>query len=155
LKTKKIKNNVTEKTAKPEKKERKKSGNVRAVSLYSPRVQQGRTVGMEEICLFISGRTSLNEGEIGNVLKELHEVFCFFMKAGQAVYLEDVGTFRLEVVMDGTFKIRYLPDTLIKSKINTPGWFIGDMKNKKMLGKTVDDLIARWNEEHPDDPVVK
>jgi len=39
------------------------------------------------------------------------------------------------------------------NRLNAPGDFRGEIGNRDMIGKTADELVARWNEEHPDDPV--
>jgi hypothetical protein len=31
--------------------------------------------------------------------------------------------------------------------------FRGDIRNKEMIGKSSREFIARWNKEHPEDPV--
>ncbi|MBL7065833.1 MAG: hypothetical protein ISS49_16780 [Anaerolineae bacterium] len=45
-------------------------------------------------------------------------------------------------------------DTALKNRLNAPGAFRGEIENRDMIGKTADDLVARWNAEHPDVPVV-
>jgi len=55
--------------------------------------------------------------------------------------------------LDGVFNVAHWLDTALKNRLNTPGEFRGEIENRDMIGKTVDDLVVRWNEEHPDDPV--
>jgi len=42
----------------------------------------------------------------------------------------------------------------LKQALNS-GNFYGTLKNKHNRGKSADELVALWNELHPDDPVVE
>ena len=42
----------------------------------------------------------------------------------------------------------------IKNRLNAPGAFRGEIKNRENIGKTGDDLVTMWNGSHPDDPVA-
>lgn len=126
---------------------------IKAVSLYSPKVIQPGTADMKDLVTIIAGRSNLNEGTIFNVLKELGAVIPYFFQQGRAVKIESLGTFTLRIALDGSFSISHLPDKNLKATINTDNWFKGKIKNKDMIGKTTDDLVARWNSEHPDDPI--
>jgi len=55
--------------------------------------------------------------------------------------------------LDGVFNVAHWLDTALKNRLNTPGEFRGEIETRDMIGKTADDLVVRWNEEHPDDPV--
>ena len=77
----------------------------------------------------------------------------FFNLGGLAVKLEELGTYTPKVGLDGVFNVAHWMDTALKNRLNTPGEFRGEIENRDMIGKTVDDLVVRWNEEHPDDPV--
>jgi hypothetical protein len=58
------------------------------------------------------------------------------------------------VGLDGTFDVSHRTDAALKNRLNTPQAFQGDIVNRDMIGQTAHDLVARWNQEHPDDPVV-
>jgi predicted histone-like DNA-binding protein len=126
---------------------------IRAISTYSPRINQPKTADMRDLVTLIAARSSLNEGDIFHVLKELGGVIPYFLQQGRAVKVDSLGTFTLRIAMDGSFSISHLPDTNLKNAINTPRWFNGTIKNKDMIGKTPDDLVERWNTEHPDEPI--
>jgi len=53
----------------------------------------------------------------------------------------------------GSFTIRYQTGVGLRNKMNAEGWFKGTIKNKKMIGKSADDLIDQWNQDNPDKPV--
>jgi hypothetical protein len=57
------------------------------------------------------------------------------------------------VSLDGTFGVGHRADDAIKKRLNAPGAFQGEIVNRENIGKASDDLVAQWNEAHPDDPV--
>jgi hypothetical protein len=126
---------------------------IKAVSSYSPKIIQPKTADTGVLVTLIAARSSLNEGTVLNVLKELGDVIPYFFSQGRAVKVDSLGTFTPRINLDGSFTISHLPDKKLKNALNTPNWFDGEIKNKDMIGKTTDDLVARWNEEHPDDPI--
>jgi hypothetical protein len=135
------------------KKKPEKSDRIKAVAVYSPKIKQGRTASMREVVSFISGRTGLNKGPILLTLSELQDTILFFAQSGRAVKLEGFGTCTPRIGLDGQISLSILPDKEFKNRLNAPQWFGGEIKNKDMIGKTTEDLVDRWNEEHPDDPV--
>jgi len=77
----------------------------------------------------------------------------FFNLGGRAVKLEGLGTYSPKVGLDGVFDVAHRLDKALKNRLNAPGDFRGEIGNRDMIGKTADELVARWNEEHSDDPV--
>ncbi len=126
---------------------------MKAVKEYMPTIKQLRTLSMDQLVSYIAGRTNMNEGAVNHMLMELRDSIIFFGLMGQAIKLEGIGTFTPTVQLDGTFNMTYRPDNYIKQRLNDTGKFSGDIRNKEMLGKTMEELTARWNEEHQDDPV--
>ena len=126
---------------------------IKAIYAYTPRIKRGLNVDMQRLVHLISRRSGLNQGTILNVLMELRDAFVYHAMVGESVKLDGLGTFTPAVGLDGEFKIKYRMDKWLKNLINAPGEFKGDLENKEMIGKTVDELIERWNEEHPDDQV--
>jgi hypothetical protein len=64
-----------------------------------------------------------------------------------------LGTYTPKVGLGGVFDVAHRLDKTLKNRLNTPGAFKGEIENRDMIGKTADELVARWNEEHPDGPV--
>ncbi len=126
---------------------------IKAISAYRPRIKRGKTVQTEQLVAYVAERTGLNEGEFSLALKEMRDGIVFYNLDGRAVKLEGLGTYAPKVSMDGTFGVAHTPDKALKNRLNTPGAFNGDIENRDMIGKTSDDCVTRWNEEHPDDPV--
>jgi hypothetical protein len=108
-----------------------------------------------DVVTFIAGRSSLNEGTILNVMAELREAITFYALSGRSVRLRGLGVFAPTIKLEGKLGINHMPDPLLISEINVSGKFKGDIVNRDMIGKTTDDLVDRWNQEHPDDKVKK
>jgi hypothetical protein len=108
---------------------------------------------MDSVVKYISGRTGFNSGEIHGVLYELHDTLLHYLYAGNSVKLAGLGTFATKIDINGTIKLVHWPDKKLIRRLNKEGEFIGKIVNKDMIGKDSAALIARWNEEHPDDPI--
>jgi len=128
---------------------------VQAVRAYTPRVVQGQLVEMSILARAIAARTSFNTGAILNMLYEFKEVLTEYALSGFPVRLEGLGIFSPTVNKDGEFDLNYRTDVYLKSELNKRGAFRGVMKNHDMIGKSMDDMIERWNQEHPDDKIKR
>lgn len=124
---------------------------IQAIGAYGPRIKLDKTVGFEELATLIAGRTSVNEGPILMILKELRDAVVFFNLSGRSVKMEGLGTYTPSIDLPGTFDVGYRIDPRLKDELNKPNAFRGNIINNDMKGKTSDDLKTRWNEEHPDD----
>ncbi len=129
------------------------SKEIKAIFNYSPRVKLGQIVEMEEIAAFISGRTSFNEGAVDNMALEFRDALKCFLMTGRPVRLKGVGIFAPRIDKNGELGINYKIDGRLKSDINVPRRFKGEVVNRDMLGKTAAEMKERWNREHPDDPL--
>ena len=60
------------------------------------------------------------------------------------------------IKLDGKIKTSFRLEKGLASELNKAAeGFEGEVINNDMIGKSVDDLVTRWNEEHPEDPVVE
>jgi hypothetical protein len=50
--------------------------------------------------------------------------------------------------------ISYRPDPALSNGLNIPGVFSGTILNRENIGKTSEELVAKWNENFPEDQVV-
>jgi hypothetical protein len=126
---------------------------IKAISAYRPRIVLGKRAGTDQVVGFIARSTGLNESGVRQVLLELRDAIVFFNLRGQPVKLEGLGTYSPTVSLDGTFGVGHRADDAIKKRLNAPGAFQGEIVNRENIGKASDDLVAQWNEAHPDDPV--
>jgi hypothetical protein len=130
------------------------ANSLNAIQAYSPRILKNKLVELNQLVNYIADRTGLNRGTIRNVLAELHDGISFYSTMGYPVKLEGLGILSPGIDRDGKLRINFRPDKELTTSINnTYDSFHGNIKNKDMIGKTVEDYIRRWNREHPDDPV--
>lgn len=126
---------------------------IRAIQAYRPRLVLGKTVHKRELVKLLAARTGFNSSELSGILEELRDVILFFSQAGRGVHLDGLGTYLPHIKLDGTLKVSHRLDPYIKNYLNVPGEFTGDILNRQNIGMTPAELIAIWNEEHPDDPI--
>jgi len=126
---------------------------ITAINTYCPRINLRPTIQLPALVRYISSRTGLSEGEVRVVLEELSDSIKFFNLQGQGVKLVKLGTYLPKVTLSGQFGVSHRVDSVIKNALNAPGAFSGEILNRKNIGKSVDELLAQWNAEHPDDPV--
>ncbi len=124
-----------------------------ALAAYRPRILQGMTVQRELLVQFIAMATGLSEGEIFHVLLELRDTVAYFNALGQAVKLPGLGTFTPTILLDGSLKVSIRPDKFLSQELNIPKNFNGRIANREHIGKSLAELVALWNAEHPEDPI--
>jgi hypothetical protein len=126
---------------------------IKAIRSYTPRLKLGNMVDIKELVSIIQGRTSFNEGAILNMLTELRDAIIFFALAGRPVRLRELGIFAPRIDKNGRLGINFKIDKWLKSEMNVEGKYNGVIVNKDMIGKSIEEMIQRWNQEHPDDEI--
>ena len=127
---------------------------IKAVNAYRPRIEQGNTVQKPELIRAVSRATGIVEGSLDQNIKELRDQLIEYCRAGRAVKVEGLGTWTPTIALDGTLDIQYRPDAAFGYGLNIPGVFSGTIINRENIGKTSDELIAKWNADHADDLVT-
>jgi HU domain fused to wHTH, Ig, or Glycine-rich motif len=127
---------------------------IKAVNAYRPRIEQGNTVQKPELVRALSRSTGLVEGSIDQAIKELRDHVIEFCRSGRAVKVDGLGTFTPTIDLDGYFAISFRADPAMSYGLNIPGIFSGTIVNREFIGKTSDELIAKWNAEHSEDQVT-
>lgn len=127
---------------------------VKAVAAYAPRIKLERIAEQHQLAKFISDRSTMHEGTVLNMVAELRTAIMHFAYNGQPLRLPGVGLFTPSISLEGQLNIKFKPDAQFKRDLNREGLFEGEIINKDMIGKTTEELVQRWNEEHPDDQVV-
>jgi hypothetical protein len=125
---------------------------IKAIQAYRPRIKQSGTVQLDALVAHISARSVYNKGDIVHILAELHEAIVWFNSFGQGVKLEGIGTYLPNIRLDGTLDVQHRLDWGLRRELNNRK-FDGKIINRNNIGKTADELVALWNEEHPEDPV--
>jgi hypothetical protein len=128
---------------------------IKVISLYRPRIKQGNTVQKPELIRRVTHATGLVEGALDYSLKELRDHIIEITRSGRAVKIDGLGTWSPNIGMDGSFDIQYRADTALVIGLNAPGTFTGTIRNRENIGKTGDELVTKWNSNHPDDQVTE
>lgn len=126
---------------------------IKVISILRPRIELGNTVQKAELLRAVCYATGIVEGVFDLIIRELRDQLMFYLCSGRAVKVDGLGTLTPLVSLDGSFAIQFRPDTAIIKTMNLRGYFTGKIQNREHLGKTPDELIAFWNEHHPEDPV--
>jgi hypothetical protein len=126
---------------------------IQVISMYRPRVEQGNTVQKPELVRMMSHGTGIVQSVLDFVICELRDRLIQFLRAGRAVKIEGLGTWSLNIGLDGTFDIQYRADAALVKALNVPGSFTGTIHNRENIGKNGDEIVQKWNQEHPEDPV--
>jgi hypothetical protein len=127
---------------------------IKAINAYMPNIKLGKRAELGDLVSFIARSTNLNEGSIRQVLTELRDAVVFFNLRGQPVQLEGLGTYTPTIDLDGVINVGHRADTYIKDHLNVSGEFKGEIERRENIGKSGDDLAAKWNADHPEDPVA-
>ncbi len=112
----------------------------------------GHTVQTDELAEYISDRSGYSKGDVIHMLTLFHNTVARFNRIGQGVKLEGLGTYLPNIRLDGTFNVQHRLDWGLRRDLNSRD-FRGTILNRRNIGKTPDELVALWNEKHPEDPV--
>lgn len=126
---------------------------ITAIRTYRPEIDCQPTLPMDKLVDQIADRTGLNKGEILYVTCELHDAIVQAHLAGRAVRVEGLGTFTPTIRADGRVDSIFRSEPALRRDLNDRNLY-AKIRNKASIGKSSADLVARWNREHPDDPVV-
>ncbi len=124
-----------------------------ALSAYRPRVVAKQTVGLDELAERLA-RGSLFGASIARmVLEDLCEATHTALRRGEAVTLPGLGRISFDVKLDGRMRPVVRVDGSLRRVVRRADDYAGTITNRESIGRSRDELIARWNAEHPEDPV--
>lgn len=126
---------------------------IQAINAYRPRIDLGKTVQKPALLRAVSRATSLVEGTVDMAIKETRDQIIEICRSGRAVKVEGLGRFEPIMDLDGQMSISFRPDPTFAYSLNEKA-FEGTVINREHIGKTSEELVVKWNEEHSDDPVV-
>ena len=126
---------------------------IKAISALRPRLERAGSIDEDVLAQYIAGRSNLSAADVTHALLELGAAIEDFVLLGRSVRLKGVGLITPSMNTRGELSIRILPDPRLLRRINDRSRFVGRVANAHNLGKTGDELVAQWNELHPNDPV--
>ena len=125
---------------------------ITAIRKYRPEIKRMRTMQTETLMEHLVQRTALSQGAVLQVVYELRDELLMAHRKGQAVKIEGLGTFTPTIRANGQLDVLFRPDPRLLRDLNNKTLY-ANILNKDSIGKSADELVARWNMEHPDDPV--
>ena len=125
---------------------------ITALRKLRPELKRVRAMRTPELVSLIARETGLNEGEILFVTYELRDSITFSAQRGQAVKVEGLGLFAPKMRSDGSLTVTFRPDRAFLGHLNRDK-VITPIINRANIGKSADELLALWNQLHPEDPV--
>lgn len=126
---------------------------ITAIRAYRPEIKREPTRQMRQVVEDMARGTGLSAGGIHHVLYALRDALLMAHRVGQAVKLDGLGTFTPTIRMDGSLDILFRPEVDLLNELNDPARFHAKILNKSNIGRSADELVAQWNQAHPDDPV--
>ncbi|HQY94686.1 hypothetical protein [Caldilinea sp.] len=127
---------------------------MKAIGAYCPRVRLERLVDSQDIAEHLAMRTGLLEAQVNHVLIELRETVRYFTMRGHSIRLDGLGIYSPGVDMEGVMTIHHRADRYLIKELNKQGSFRGEIVNRENIGKKSADLVALWDDSHPEDPVT-
>lgn len=126
---------------------------ISALNHYRPQIEYGDTADWREVANYMAASSTLSPSDIIGVLTGLEDAVLHFNLKGRGVKLEGLGTYLPNINYRGELDVAHRLDRRLKRQLNNSS-FNGRIRNKKNIGKSTAEVIALWNAEHPDDPVL-
>lgn len=124
---------------------------IQAWVAYGPRIALGDPMKKEELIENIVAATNQSKGSVLAVLAELDVQIEAGLKAGRIVHLPNGTHFEPIGKKDGSVDIGVRVNPELDKQVNAG--FRGTWVNSANVGKTEAEIVALWNEEHPEDPI--
>ena len=125
---------------------------IKAIKTFCPRLDLDATASEERFMELITHRTTLSAGVVRNVQESEVETLIGLLSEGRSVHA-GIATYSPSINLKGELTVNVRVDVRILHALNAAGAYRGRIINAENVGRKVDDLIAFWNEAHPDDLV--
>ena len=124
---------------------------IKAWTAFGPRLEPKEPMDSDEIIENIIKVTNQSKGSVLAVLSELDVQLESGLKAGRVVRLPNGTHFRPVGKKDGSVNIQVRVNPEIDKNVNVG--FRGKWRNAENIGKSEPEIIALWNEAHPEEPI--
>jgi hypothetical protein len=131
------------------------ANHMKAVAELCPSVLHNRRVGLEEVAEYIAGKCGMAASDVRHVLEEIRNSLLYFCATGATVKVDGIGVYAAGIDLNGDFKVNHRPDNYLTTRLNIPGVFRGEIRNRENIGKSYEELLALFDELHPDDPITQ
>lgn len=126
-----------------------------AVNQLRPRIVSQETVDLEQAAQRISKNTTFNVEEIYGMLRLYTREMVAALQCGATVKIDGLVSISPNMKVGGEVDLSLRADRGAIAGLNNPQlWTAARVSNHENLSKSTDDLVALWNEKHPEDPVT-
>ena len=122
---------------------------IQAFSKYCPKIDLMDAADPSRFMELLTQRTTLSAGVVKNVQESEVETLIGLLKEGRSVHT-GVAIFRPTIDAQGNLSVSVRVDKRITSALNAPGAFSGKVNNSANIGLSTEEIVALWNEEHPE-----
>jgi hypothetical protein len=126
---------------------------IQAIAAYGPKIDLMSAIESERFMESVIHRSTISSGVVINVQESEVEALINFLQEGRPVHT-GIAISTPAIDLQGNIKVNVRVDKRLITALNTPGAFKGKVRNKANIGKTPQDLAAKWDEDHPNDLVV-
>ncbi len=117
-----------------------------------PQIVPGSPLDPEEFIEMLVQTTGQSEGSLVGVLAEVDAIIVRALRSGRRVKLPNGLRFRPIGKKDGSIRTKIEYGVRMSKRVNDNSR--AQWKNSKNIGASEDEMIARWNELYPDDPIT-
>ena len=127
---------------------------IQAVTRYRARLISKRTIGLDKLGAWMENSSLVNTSVFKHVLDALFRALVRALLRGDAVLLPGFLHFSLELRSDGQMHVVVRPGKRLHRAVNRLPEYEGTIRNRDNIGCSATELVALWNADHPDDPVL-
>ncbi|MGC1374818.1 MAG: hypothetical protein WA821_01260 [Anaerolineales bacterium] len=125
------------------------------VNQTRPRITNQNTVDHETISGRISKNTTYHTEEIYSILRMYTSAIIEALQAGETVKIDGLLLLTPNMKVGGEVDLGLRGDRGAIAALNNPTlWTADKIANHANLTKSVEELVAQWNKDHPDDVVT-
>lgn len=125
-----------------------------AVKTYSPEVELGKAVDLEEGAAFLAEKTGLDAEQVQQTLQAMGDLAFWFLVRGRPITLPGIGVLQPVVDRKGRIGPRLVSDEALVAKMSEPDAYRAGIKRRENIGVPLQRLAQMWNATHPNDPVT-
>lgn len=127
---------------------------IAAVQAVRPRLVTKRTIGLDDLATRLSRGSLVTRSIARMVLEDLSDEIQLALVQGDAVALPDIARFRLSLGLDGSVRPKAYVSSELRRSMTTLDDVNAEVILRENVGMSIAEVVRRWDEEHPDDPVV-
>lgn len=126
---------------------------IQAVTAYRPRLAPLRRISLDELAGRLARGSLATESIARMVLSDLSDEVRHGVRSGASVQLPGIGTFRPAIRLDGSMHTVVRLDGALRRSLATVDDYLGRIDGRECVGMDAAALKARWDAEHPGDPL--